>query len=75
MFFPLDENTKEVGVTEVTDLSKNAAKPIQTPNVTCQNKAFTYVVLKTRHCVLLPCAVVALKEFELCGFTTEPRRL
>lgn len=53
MFFPLDENTEEAGVTEVTDLSKNVAKLIQNPNVTHQNKAFTYDILKTRLCVLL----------------------
>lgn len=53
VFFPLDENTEEAGVTEVTDLSKNVAKLIQNPNVTHQNKAFTYDILKTRLCVLL----------------------
>lgn len=54
MFFPLDENTEEAGVAEVTDLSKNVAKPVQNSNVTLQNKAFTYDVLKTRLSVLLP---------------------
>lgn len=54
MFFPLDENTEEAGVTEITDLSKDVAKPIQNPNVTHQNKAFTYDILKTRLCVLPP---------------------
>lgn len=54
VFFPLDENSEEAGVSEVTDLSKNVAKPIQNPNAAHQNKAFIYNVLKTRHGVLLP---------------------
>lgn len=71
VFFPLDENTEEAGVTEVADLSKDVAKPIQNPNVTHQTKAFTYDILKTL-CSATPLRAVG---FELCGFTTEPRRL